>query len=123
MLVVWEAMERKYDTPKYIGKLFHDFRRSAADEAWKAGNSMEECKEITGHKTDSMFKRMRICSAMKRSVNVSVQGRASGVNTRRRKSRTLSPCRSGQPFSKPTYFAHISRILERGADVLAPLTL
>jgi hypothetical protein len=42
---------------KYIGRIFHDFRRSAAHEMWKAGNSKEECMEVTGHKTASMFKR------------------------------------------------------------------
>lgn len=42
---------------KYIGQLFHDFRRSAADEGWKAGSSIDECKEITGHRSDAMFKR------------------------------------------------------------------
>ena len=45
------------DNPKYIGKLFHDYRRSAAHEAWKAGSSMEDCKRLTGHKSDSMFRR------------------------------------------------------------------
>ena len=43
--------------PKYIGKYFHDFRRSAAHESWKAGSSIEDCMKITGHKTDAMFKR------------------------------------------------------------------
>lgn len=43
--------------PKYIGRIFHDFRRSAAHEAWKAGSSVEDCMKITGHKTASMFKR------------------------------------------------------------------
>ena len=45
------------DNPKYIGKIFHDFRRSAAYESWKAGSSIEDCKRVTGHKTDSMFRR------------------------------------------------------------------
>jgi integrase len=45
------------DNPKYIGKTFHDFRRSAAYESWKAGSSIEDCKRVTGHKTDSMFRR------------------------------------------------------------------
>jgi integrase len=43
--------------PRYIGRLFHDFRRSAAHELWKSGNSTEECMAITGHVTSTMFKR------------------------------------------------------------------
>ena len=49
--------QRWVDNPKNIGKLFHDFRRSASYESWKAGSSIEDCKRVTGHKTDSMFKR------------------------------------------------------------------
>ena len=48
---------RYWREPKYIGRIFHDFRRSAAHELWKAGNSQEECMEITGHSSTSMFKR------------------------------------------------------------------
>jgi integrase len=43
--------------PKYVGRIFHDFRRSAAHELWKAGNTIDDCKEVTGHATDAMFKR------------------------------------------------------------------
>ena len=43
--------------PRYIGRLFHDFRRSAAHELRKSGNSIDECKASTGHETDAMFKR------------------------------------------------------------------
>ena len=45
------------ENPKYIGRIFHDFRRSAAHEVWKAGSSLDDCMKITGHKTSSMFKR------------------------------------------------------------------
>lgn len=45
------------ENPKYVGKIFHDFRRSAAHESWKSGSSVEDCMKITGHKTSSMFKR------------------------------------------------------------------
>ena len=45
------------ENPKYVGKIFHDLRRSAAHESWKAGSSIEDCKRVTGHKTDSMFRR------------------------------------------------------------------
>jgi integrase len=48
---------KKWEVPKYIGRFFHDFRRSAAHELWKAGSSAEECMTVTGHKTASMFKR------------------------------------------------------------------
>ena len=34
--------------PKYIGRIFHDFRRSAAHETWKAGSSIEDCMKVTG---------------------------------------------------------------------------
>jgi integrase len=43
--------------PKYIGKFFHDFRRTAAHELWKAGGSEADCMEVTGHRTNAMFKR------------------------------------------------------------------
>jgi integrase len=45
------------ENPKYIGRIFHDFRRSAAHEVWRAGSSVDDCMKITGHKTSSMFKR------------------------------------------------------------------
>jgi integrase len=49
--------EKKWEVPKYIGKIFHDFRRSAAYEMWKSGSSVDDCMKTTGHKTASMFKR------------------------------------------------------------------
>jgi len=48
---------QKCERPKYVGRLFHDFRRSAAYEMWKAGSTVEECIEVTGHKSQAMFKR------------------------------------------------------------------
>src|ERR1700675_4510283 len=48
--------EKKWEQPKYVGKLFHDFRRTAAHELWKAGNTVEDCMEVT-HATPAMFKR------------------------------------------------------------------
>jgi integrase len=48
---------RKCRRPKYIGKLFHDFRRSAAYEMRKSGATTEDCMKVTGHKTASMFNR------------------------------------------------------------------
>jgi integrase len=48
---------RKCKRPKYIGKLFHDFRRSAAYEMRKSGATTEDCMKVTGHKTASMFNR------------------------------------------------------------------
>jgi integrase len=50
----WGGKKR---TPKYVGKIFHDFRRSCAYELWKAGNTVEDCMEVTGHLTEAMFKR------------------------------------------------------------------
>ena len=49
--------KKSFDNPKYIGAIFHDFRRSAAYEMWKAGNAIDDCMKVTGHKTASMFKR------------------------------------------------------------------
>jgi integrase len=43
--------------PIYRGRIFHDFRRSAAHEMWKSGSSEQDCMETTGHKTPSMFRR------------------------------------------------------------------
>jgi len=45
------------DAAKYIGKIFHDFRRSACYEMRKAGSLPEDCAKVSGHLSLSMFKR------------------------------------------------------------------
>lgn len=45
------------------GRLFHDFRRTAARNLLKVGVTRETAKAITGHKTDSRFNRYTFPSA------------------------------------------------------------
>lgn len=45
------------------GKLFHDFRRSAARRFIAAGVNQNVAKQLTGHLTDSMFQRYQIVSS------------------------------------------------------------
>jgi integrase len=47
----------KPERPKYVGRLFHDFRRSASHEMRKYGVPEADAMKVTGHKTSSMFKR------------------------------------------------------------------
>lgn len=43
--------------PKFVGKTPHDFRRTACHEMELAGVPREVAKEVSGHKTDSQYKR------------------------------------------------------------------
>jgi integrase len=43
--------------PKFVGKTPHDFRRTACHEMELAGVSRAIAMEVSGHRTDSQFKR------------------------------------------------------------------
>ncbi len=45
---------------KYSGKIFHSFRRSACRNLTQAGVPQQVAMRISGHKTDSMFRRYKI---------------------------------------------------------------
>jgi integrase len=44
----------------YRGKLFHDYRRTAARDLTRAGVDRSTAKLITGHRSDSVFERYGI---------------------------------------------------------------
>lgn len=47
---------------KYFGLTFHDLRRTFVTDAEKAGAARHEVMKITGHKTESVYKRYAIAS-------------------------------------------------------------
>src|SRR5262249_31139365 len=50
----------KRDDVRYVGAIFHDFRRTAARNLVDAGVDITVAKTITGHRTESMFRRYAI---------------------------------------------------------------
>ena len=108
------------ENPKYIGRIFHDFRRSAAHEAWKAGSSVDDCMKITGHKTSSMFKRYAdlFSDEAQRAQQRTVQNRRREWKKAQAQNVLTIPKRCSRPIER-AHNAHI----QKGELNLAPLTL
>ena len=56
----------KREELKYVGAVFHDYRRTAAGNMVRAGVDTITAMRITGHRTDSMFRRYAITSEVQK---------------------------------------------------------
>ena len=64
---VWEKACKAAGCP---GRLFHDLRRTAVRNLERAGVPRSIAMKITGHKTEAVYRRYRLCGTSS-SVNVS----------------------------------------------------
>ncbi len=60
--VFWRAWKQAREKANIPDKLFHDFRRTAVRNMIRAGVAQTVAMSITGHKTDSMFRRYNVSS-------------------------------------------------------------